>query len=194
MKPSKISLLSLAMIALSITSFSQKIRVKDGDKNVLKNESTINIEFTFDNLAVGKFDKEQDYIDTKKAEYNKKEPGRGDTWAKRWKDDQENKFPPDFKALFEKTSGMTISKDAKLTMIVHTVGIEPGFNVGVMRRNANIDVEVLIVETANKDKVLLKLSVDNSPGRTFMGNDYDTGERISEAYAKAGKEVGKYLK
>jgi hypothetical protein len=36
--------------------------------------------------------------------------------------------------------------------------------------------------------------LDNAPGKVFMGNDYDTGERISEAYAKAGKELGKYLK
>jgi hypothetical protein len=194
MKPLKISSLLLATAFFSITSFSQKIRVKDGDKNILKNESKINIEFTFDNLSVGKFDKEQDYIDSKKAEYNKKEPGRGDTWAKRWKEDQDSRYPPDFNTLFQKTSGMTTAKDAKYTLIFHTTSIEPGFNIGITRRNAYIDGEVLIVETADKSKVVLKLSLDNAPGKVFMGNDYDTGERISEAYAKAGKELGKYLK
>ena len=194
MKLLKISSLLLATAFFSITAFSQKIRVKEGDKNILKSESKINIEFTFDNLSVGKFDKEQEYIDSKKAEYNKKEPGRGDTWAKRWKEDQDSRYPPDFKTLFEKTSGMTIAKDAKYTLIFHTTSIEPGFNIGITRRNAYIDGEVLIVETADKSKVALKLSIDNAPGKVFMGNDYDTGERISEVYAKAGKELGKYLK
>jgi hypothetical protein len=31
------------------------------------------------------------------------------------------------------------------------------------------------------------------PGRGAMGNDYDTGFRIQEAYAKCGKETGAFL-
>ncbi len=194
MKPLASSFFFAAILLITSTSFGQKIRVKDGDKNVLKNESSINIEFTFDNLSVGKYDKEDDYIAAKKAEYNKKNTGQGDTWASRWKDDQQSRFPPDFINLFEKNTGMSTSKDAKYTLIFHTTSIEPGYNIRVMRRNAYIDGEVLIVETANKSKVALKLTIDNSPGKSFFGNDYDTGERISEAYAKAGKELGKYLK
>ena len=194
MKSLRNSFLLAIVLLITSTSFGQKIRVKDGDKNVLKNESTINIEFTFDNLSVGKYSKEDDYIKAKKEEYNKKEPGRGDTWATRWKDDQKSRFPPDFINLFEKNTHMTTAKDAKYTLIFHTISIEPGFNIGITRRNAYIDAEVLVVETANKDKVALKLSLDNAPGKSFFGNDYDTGERISEAYAKAGKELGKYLK
>jgi hypothetical protein len=194
MKSLRNSILLAIILLIRSSSFGQKIRVKDGDKNVLKNESTINIEFTFDNLSVGKYSKEEDYIKAKKDEYNRKEPGRGDTWATRWKDDQTSRYPPDFINLFEKNTGMSTSKDAKYTLIFHTTSIEPGFNIGITRKNAYIDAEVLIVETANKDKVALKLSLDNAPGKVFMGNDYDTGERISEAYAKAGKELGKYLK
>jgi hypothetical protein len=188
------SILLASVLLVVLNSFGQKIRVKEGDRNILKNETAVNIEFTFDNLSVGKYNKEDDYINAKKEEYNKKEPGRGDTWAKRWKDDQTSRFPPDFINLFEKNTGMSTSKDAKYTMIFHTTSIEPGFNIGISRRNAYIDGEILIVETANRDKVALKLSLDNAPGKVFFGNDYDTGERISEAYAKAGKELGKYLK
>lgn len=184
----------VAILIVSLNASGQRIRVREGDKNVLKNESTINIEFTFDNVSVGKYSKEDDYISAKKEEYNKKEPGRGDTWAKKWKDDQTSRYPPDFINLFEKNSGMTTSKDAKYTLIFHTTSIEPGFNIAITRKNANIDGEVLIVETANRDKVALKLFIENAPGNAFFGNDYDTGERISQAYAKAGKELGKYLK
>lgn len=194
MKSIKISAFIALVFFSSVSAMAQKIRVKEGDRDVLKNETTINIEFTYDNMGVGKYSKEQDYINTKKDEYNKKEPGRGDTWAKKWEDDKGSRFESDFKDLFEKSSNMTISHSAKYTLIFHTTSIEPGFNIGFTRKNANIDGEALIVETANKSKVLVKLSIDNAPGRSFMGNDYDTGERISEAYAKAGKELGRYLK
>ena len=54
-------------------------------------------------------------------------------------------------------------------------------------------MEVQIVETATK-QTIAKYSIKNAPGRTFGGNDYDTGARIEEAYAAAGKHFGKELK
>ena len=132
----------------------------------------------------------------KTAEYNKKEAGRGDTWAKHWVDDRESRFEPKFIELFEKHSELDVrsQKDAKYTLIVHTTSTEPGFNVGVMRKNSEIDVEVLLVETADKGKVLGRLLINNIPGRDAFGYDFDTGERISEAYEKCGKAVGKFIK
>ncbi|MEP7107248.1 MAG: hypothetical protein ABI760_04685 [Ferruginibacter sp.] len=50
------------------------------------------------------------------------------------------------------------------------------------------------METANKSKIIAIISVDNALGRTFGGYDYDTGLRIGEAYADAGKALGKYIK
>jgi hypothetical protein len=182
------------MLSLAFAGFSQKIKKIEGDLAALKNETNINIEFTYDNMSVGKYKKEQDYIDAKKEEFNKKEPGRGDTWAKSWVADRENRFEPKFTELFSDASGMIVTTKAKYTLIFHTTSTEPGFNVVVNRKNAEIDGEVLIVETANRNNVIAKLSVNNSPGRTAWGYDYDTGERISEAYEKAGKSLGKYIK
>jgi hypothetical protein len=45
------------------------------------------------------------------------------------------------------------------------------------------------VESANHENILAKVSIENSPGREAFGNDFDTGLRIQEAYAKAGKEL-----
>jgi len=56
-----------------------------------------------------------------------------------------------------------------------------------------INLEISFVETANHDNVLAIMTMTNVPGRDAMGNDYDTGYRISEAYAKGGKEFGAYL-
>lgn len=194
-------------IVLAVTAVSffagqasaQKIKTVEGDPSVLKNESNINIEFTYDNISVGKFDKEADYIKKKTDEYNAKTPGRGDIWAKDWIADRQNRYEPKFIDLYMITSKKTISKDAKYTLIFKTKSIEPGYNVagGMVafggRKNAEIDAEVWIVETANRDKKIAVLTVDNAPGGVWGGYDYDTGTRIAESYAISGKKLAKYI-
>jgi len=166
----------------------------EGSIDAVKAESSINLEYTYDNMSVGKFDKEEDYIAKKKEDYNNKEAGRGDTWAKAWVDDRKNRFEPKFEELFTEYSDKSNSKKAKYTLIFKTIFTEPGYNVGVMRKNAQINAIALIVETANPANVIAKISVDKALGRTFGGYDFDTGGRIAEAYADAGKALGKYLK
>jgi len=165
----------------------------------LKNETSVNVEFTYDNISVGKFNNEADYIKKKTDEYNTKEPGRGDNWAKNWINDRQARYEPKFIDLFTLTSHMTISKTAKYTLIFKTKSIEPGYNIagGMMiggRKNASLDAEVWIVETADKTKKVAVLTVDNAPGGVWGGYDYDTGTRIAESYAISGKKLAKYLK
>lgn len=75
-------------------------------------------------------------------------------------------------------------------MNIHTTFIEPGFNVGVMRRPAFINLEVTFTKG---EEELVVLSATKAPGADAMGFDFDTGYRISEAYAKAGKSLGKFI-
>ncbi|MES2774214.1 MAG: hypothetical protein V4722_08520 [Bacteroidota bacterium] len=184
----------LALTAFSLQANAQRLKVTEGDLAFLKNETMVNVEFTYDNMSVGKFDKEQDYLDKKKAEYNAKEPGRGDTWVKDWISDRKREFEPMFIDLFEKTSGMTVSPKAKYTIIFHTTSTEPGYNIYITKKNAEIDAELTIVETADRSKKLAVISISNAPGRTFSGNDYATGDRIKECYAVSGKRLAKFIK
>ncbi len=194
MKHQKNFILFLIMTTISLNTFAQRVKEVEGNMPDLKNEKSINTEFTYGNISVGKYDKEEDYIKAKTEEYNKKEPGRGDSWAKKWIDDRANRYEPKFDELLTKYSDLTLNKNAKYTIIFHTTFIEPGFNIGITRKNAYINGEVLIVETANKSKVLAKLTIDKAPGNSYWGNDFDTGERLSETYATAGKGLGKFLK
>ncbi len=187
-------LLMAAATALAANVHAQRIRVTDGSLDVLKNEKDINIEYSYDNMKVGKFDSEAEYVKSRTAELNKKESGRGDTWAKAWLADRKDRFEPKFDELFTKTADMTLANKAKYTIIFNTTFTEPGFNVGVMKKNAYIDGEITIVETADKSKVVAKATIEKSPGRSFWGNDFDTGERISEAYAMAGKALARKVK
>ena len=186
-----------AVIALTLFSLgaeAQKLKNTSGDKNILKSESTLNIEFAYDNMSVGKYKDEQEYIKAKTAEYNKKEAGKGDAWAVSWITDRKSRYEPKFIELFTDNSGMTVSTTAKYTLIFKITTIEPGYNIGISRKNAQIDAEVWIVETANKSNKLATFTIDNVPGGTAFGYDFDTGLRISEAFAKAGKQLGKSLK
>lgn len=173
---------------------AQKVKTTSGNPDILKAETSINIEFVYDNLSVGKFNNEKDYVNAKTAEYNKKEAGKGDTWAASWTRDKAARFEPKFIELFNINSGMMESNKAKYTLIFKTISIEPGYNIGISRKNAEIDAEVWIVETDNRDKKVCTLTINNVPGGTAFGYDFDTGLRISEAYANAGKKLAKYLK
>jgi hypothetical protein len=186
--------LLFTLICLALGSNAQRIKLVEGDLAAIKGETTISVEFTYDNMGVGKYDKESEYIERKKEEYNKKEPGRGDEWEKSWISDRKHQFEPKFIELFEKTSGLTIKPGSKYTMIFHTTYTEPGYNIYVTRKSAKIDAEVTIVLTADRSKKIAVISVDNAPGRTFSGNDYATGDRISESYAVSGKKLGKFIK
>lgn len=195
MKLLKLSSSLLVMGLLSLNTIAQKIKLIEGDLSPLKGETALGVKFTYDNMAVGKFDKESDYIAKKTEEYNKKEPGRGDNWAKNWVGDREREFEPKFIDLFEKETGMSMSrkKPGKYTLVFKTTFTEPGYYIYVSRKYASINGEAWIVETAT-EKVIAKISVEKAPGRTFGGYDYDTGVRIAECYADAGKHLGKFIK
>lgn len=184
----------LTFTFISVKTDAQKVKTVTGNPDILKSETTINIEFVYDNLSVGKYNNEKDYVTAKTEEYNKKEAGKGDTWAKSWANDKASRFEPKFIELFTSNSGMTVNKDAKYTLIFKTTSIEPGWNIGISRRNAEIDAEVWIVETANRENKAATFTIKNVPGGTAFGYDFDTGLRISESYAKAGKSFGKFLK
>ena len=184
------------MVVLANSAMAQKVQLKEGDVAPLFDQKSISIKFTYDNMVIGKSKTktEESYVSEKKKELNEKEAGRGDKWSQAWVDDRENRFEPQFIELFSKHSGIAVNKENNTyTLIFKTTRTEPGWNVGVMRVAAFIDAEVWIVESANQDKIIAKITVKNSPGRDAMGFDFDTGYRIQEAYAKAGKEVAQFI-
>lgn len=186
--------LSLMLVCLGIVSYGQKIKLLEGDLAPLKGQTSVKTEFQYE-MSVGKFDKEEDYIAKKKSELNEKEAGRGDTWEQSWVSDRQDRFEPQFRELFSKYSDIsTVGDNADYTLIFKTIKTEPGFNVGVASKPAFIDAEALIVESKNPSNVVAKISVLKAPGRDVMGFDYETGARLQEAYAKAGKELGAFLK
>jgi len=189
------NVLFIMLLSLSMAGYSQKIKLVEGDLSALKGQKAVKTEFTYDNMSVGKFPKEADYIAQKKSDFDKKEPGRGDKWEETWISDRQERFEPQFRELFSKYAEIsTVGDDSPYTLIFKTVKTEPGWNIGITRAPAYIDAEVWIVESKNPDKVLAKITITKAPGRDAMGYDYETGARLQEAYAKSGKELGAFMK
>ncbi|HEX2395439.1 MAG TPA: hypothetical protein VHI78_08835 [Bacteroidales bacterium] len=190
-------ILTLTFLAFLFTGMclnAQKIALKNGSFAPLKGEKTIMVQYDYSNLSVGKFDKEDDYIAKKVADYNKDEAGKGEKWKESWKADRAARFEPKFELLFnENADNMKVDPaGAKYKAVVHTTFIEPGFNVGVTRKPAYINAEITFTEISSGKEIAF-VTVQNCPGRDAMGFDYDTGYRIEEAYAKLGKSLAGFL-
>ncbi len=190
-------LLSAIAIMLFVGNIqAQRIKLVDGNLKFLKGVKDLNLQYTYDDMKVGKYS-EADYLAKKTKEYNAKEEGRGDKWANMWVEDRENRFDPKFEELFNKyiekydAIAEQNNKDAEYTLILHTYFTEPGYYIGISSAPASINCEAIFVKTSDPNTVLAKIDIKKSPGRSGAG--WDTGERIKESYAKAGKELAKFL-
>ena len=191
----KIVFLLIAGFVLCGSRFlnAQKVTLKSGSLDFLNALSEIRVEFTYDNMMVGKM-KEEDYIAKKSKEYNDKEPGKGDTWKEAWVSDRTSRFQPRFEEAFNNffmfaSTNFKINPDAggDYKMVVHTSFTEPGFNIYMTSKSASINAEVMFYDKAGTE--LAKVIITNSPGSGIFELDYDTGTRIQDAYANAGRSL-----
>lgn len=188
-------------ILLFVSAFvinAQKISILKGSVLPVKSQKIMRVTFDYSDMAVGKFDKEEDYLAKKTDEYNKKEAGRGDKWAVSWKSDRADRYEPSFEELFNKYGGkadMSVSRittEAQVEMNVHTIFTEPGFNVYVTRKPAMINAIITFKNISTGEEIAV-LKLVGAPGTSMGMGDYDTGVRISEAYAKLGKSLAAYI-
>ncbi len=193
----KITLLFALVAMFAFTAQAQKIKKQSGDLSKIKAGSTMIVKFDYTGMTVGKNLTEEEYVEKKVTEYNEKEAGKGDKWKEGWESAREKRYEPKFMELFKKYNGgvvkVTDEEDAKYTLIVKTTFTEPGYNIGIAKQAAFINVDYIIVETANPEKVVAHYSQSKVPGAQAMGYDFDAGSRIAECYAKAGKTFAKFF-
>ena len=102
------------LFAFLVTNLSaQRFKIVEGNLSFLKGETSINLEYTYDGMSVGKYATEKEYVDSKVSEYNTKKPGKGDSWARSWVADRTMRFQPSVKELFEQYSTLNINPNAK---------------------------------------------------------------------------------
>ena len=186
------------LLGIINTANAQKTKLESGNLSALKGEKVFNLQYEYADLKVGNKE-EADYIKEKVEKYNNTEAGKGDKWKEAWFNDRKKRYQPKFEELLNKyfaeegISAASDKKDAKYTIIVKTFMIEPGFNIELARMPAVIYLVFNIVKTAEQSNSIAKITMNRVPGTDVAGFDYDSGYRISEAYAKAGKVLAKFM-
>jgi hypothetical protein len=146
-------------------------------------------------MKVGKLT-EEEYVSKKMGEYNKKRDGWGDEWKGSWVGDRSSKFEPKFLELFTKYIGdkdLSINNSgSEYEMVINADFIEPGFNVGVARKNSSIDLTCRFIKKADGSEMAVVIVKDAS-ANNFWGGDFDIGFRVQESFAKAGRELAKFI-
>lgn len=183
-------LLIAAFIAISLPA--QHVKLIEGNDDFLGGQKVIKVKFVYDeNLKIGKVS-EKEYVDKKVKDYNKKEPGKGDTWKEEFYDDRMTIFEPKFTGYFNQVVepyGVKLDKlstEAQYLMIVNTTFIEPGYNIGYMDKPASADFEITFTPADDETKVVAKYTLTKVPGGVF-GIEFDFATRVGEAYAIGGQ-------
>ncbi len=178
---------------LTISLWGQKVA---GNPNELSDIKVYNLVFDYSGIDVGKYESEEAFLEDKIAKREAKEVGLGEAFKKSWFEDRENRFEPKFIGSFNKrfNGELTIGENnSEYTVKVHTTWVYPGYNVGIVRHDAQINAVISIYRTAMPDDIILSLTYKKVRGRGAMGYDFNSGYRISECYAKLAKNFSKYI-
>lgn len=193
----------LLFVILPLVTSAQKytghIHVLEGsvkDLKTLEGQTSYNLVYRYDDMIVGIEDSEAAYLAKKKQAHELKAPGsgNGEKFEKMWFAARKDMYEPTFTRNFPTFAKIKVGDaGAKYTLILKTTRTEGGWNAGVTRKNAEVDVELWIVETADNSKVLAKIEFLNVKGTKSNGNDFEMAERIQDAYLYASKAVGDYF-
>ena len=192
--------LTLLLVLFTVVLYSQKIKLKQGDFDFIKDQKEINVEFVYDNMKLLKKNLTNDeYVKEHSAELDEKTKGKGKSWEKSWYASRELIYVPKFLELmnryFHEDHGIYFDEelsDAQYTLIVDTVWVYPGWDAGVMKQPAKVTTLLKFVETANKGTILAEVTSENAPGDQW-GSSFDNEDRIGQGYAKTGKSFAKYI-
>ncbi|MBE0646648.1 MAG: hypothetical protein IH596_02570 [Bacteroidales bacterium] len=197
MKRFVLILLAGMLATASGSLFAQKL--KSGSLSALNGQTTVNIQYDYSQLKVGKL-AQTDYIAKGITDRNKKKAGSGDTWAVAWETDKTARFQPMFeKNLNGKLDACGLkatenASDASYTLVVHINFIEPGFQSGVgMSKPALVNMVIDLVESGNPGTPIATIDYPKIQSVNMAGYDFDTGSRIQSCFDRAGDNVGKFI-
>jgi len=196
----KKQLILFVFLLSTVITYSQKMKVQEGNFDFIKNQKEINVEFVYDNMKLLKKNiSNEQYVKEHSAELEEKSRGKGKAWEKSWIASRELIYAPKFLELMnrylEKEKGVYFAenlKDTKYTLIVETVWVYPGWNAAVMRQPAKVSTLLKFVETVNRGNVLLEITSKHAPGNRF-GGTFSNEDRLGEGYAKTGKTLAKLI-
>ena len=185
----------LLFSCIIIASYAQSIVLTSGSTDFIKDQTALQFTFSYNEMLVGKMT-ESEYVNKKVTEYNEKEAGKGDEWKEAWYNDRKERFEPKFLELFDKymeEAGIaSTTEGANYVIEINTDFTEPGWNVGIMRQNASVDLSCKVKKIDTNEQVA-SIRIRNASANNFWGTDFTSGYRVQETYAKAGRELAKFF-
>ena len=174
------------------------IQLQSGDINELKKVTKVNILYDYKEMGVGAFKKEEDYIAKKFKDYEEKgKKDKAEKLKQSWDKGKNEIYPNHFEELFNKygakinLTGKNNGTTAEYTLTVKTTFFEPGYNIGIDKKPAYVDMECIFTDKAGKE--LVRYFVKNAIGSNSMGFDFDVSSRVVESYGKAAKMLVKAI-
>ena len=153
MKKWKTIVLVLFFQTIYLSNYAQEISLEEGSFKILMHEKTVDLQFTYDSLQVGKYKHEADYVQKKVTEMNKKDiPGKGMHGLWNGQTSVKTNFEPAFIKAFKTGSGKDTSSGSKYLLIFNTNYIEQGFSSAaiMVHKNPEIRGELVLVESADR--------------------------------------------
>ncbi len=174
--------------------FSQKVKITQGSYAALKDIKEYNLEFDYSSLSIPKYNSEEDFLIDKMAKRDDKNPESGEKFKESWFADRENRYEPKFIESFNerfKNGEIKVGKDLKTeyTLKIHTTMMWAGYNVGVWRENSKIEATIYVYKNDDPNTILLAADFTRVEGGGLSGMDYNSGDRIAQAYGKLAKKL-----
>ena len=191
--------LSLILVLFCSTiMLAQKANVQKGDWEDLKDITAYNVVFDYSDLEIPKYDNEEEFLKDKMAKRDEKKPGTGEEFKKSWFSDREEFYEPRFIETFNtkiKNGMAKVGKDidAEYTMKIHTTFIYPGYNVGIVRKNSKVELTLSVYKTDSPSDVIFSVDYTKIEGQGNGGYDFNSGQRIADAYIIFGRAFAKHL-
>lgn len=182
-------------------STSAQILSNEGNFKFLKKESAVNVEFRYDSLKVTKgFLPEKQYIDERVSRLNTRKKGEGDGWKIKWEGSRDSTWKSDFLSTLYDTYTLkrkTVFEEGldntTYTLIVDVNWINPGWDVYVIGEITWVDLTLTIVETADRNKILVKTTSKKAEGSIVGTKIVSNEDRISIAFMRTAKAYGKRM-
>ncbi len=175
---------------------SPAVNLIQGDPARIKGEEVIDVRFTYDDLLIGGTP-EAEYVERRKSEAHDRDGDGGERWHKAWLDDRTNKYEPIFINYLNRYTnefGVRINPGehgSRYIMHVNTYFTEPGFNVGISSKPAEVRLKISFVERNNPDNIVVEYNIPKAVGSAAP---FDMGTRIEVAYRTAAIIFGRQIR
>lgn len=188
----RVVLMTVAIASLGHTAVGGD-SIKSGSVAFLKQERQVNVEYDDSGMKIGRNAKDAVPVEDFIARENQKQAGHGDIWKLEYNGERTLQYQPKFLQLLNKqfvADNKSIPlefgafKDAKYTLILKMKVMMTGKPWPPFPYPPKITADAVFVETNNRTNSVALVSLVNVPGQGMWGPD------MSEAFAKAGKDLG----